>query len=63
MEKLTRIQAIKRFFEGSDGITPLGGRKVETSEFKGLTAADRDELGKLCATALDVELIDALTKN
>lgn len=62
MEKVSRIQAIRGFFEGVDAITPLGGRKVEIGEFRALTAADREELGTLCAAALDVEL-DALPKN
>lgn len=62
MERMSRIQAIRGFFEGVDAITPLGGRKVETGELRALTAADREEIGTLCAKALGVEL-DVVPKN
>jgi hypothetical protein len=50
MEKMTRIKAIKTFFEAD------GGKKVSMTEFKELTDEDKDELGKLACKELGVEL-------
>jgi hypothetical protein len=41
----SNVTLIKKYFE-------LGGRKVEMSEMKALTAEDREELGKLAGEAL-----------
>jgi hypothetical protein len=51
MEKMTRIKAIKTFFEAS------GGRKVGMQEMKKLTDEDKDELGKLACNELGVQLV------
>lgn len=48
-DKVTRMTAIKTFFEND-------GRKVTTAELKALTPDDRTELAELCAKALHVEL-------
>ena len=53
MEKMTRIKAIRTFFEAD------GGRKLAMSELKELTADDRKELGELAAKELGVELVEA----
>lgn len=50
MEVLTKMQAIKTFFESE------GGRKVTMEEMKALTPEDRTELAELAARALRVEL-------
>ena len=44
------VKAIKTFFETD------GGRKVEISEFKALSADEKLELATMCAAALGVEL-------
>lgn len=49
-EKVSKVIAIKRFFELD------GGRKVGLDEFKQLTPEDREELGAPCAAALGLEL-------
>ncbi len=60
MQKITRLVAIKRFFERTDDIAPEGGRKVEVSgELNQLADAEKDELGALCAEALGCELKQA----
>jgi len=46
MEKITKIKAIKEFFEAD------GGRPVTMNEMRELTADDRNELGVLAAKAL-----------
>jgi len=53
MEKMTRIKAIKTFFEAS------GGRKVSMQEMKKLTDEDKDELGKLACNELGAELVSS----
>lgn len=44
------VAAIKAFFEAD------GGRKVSMDEFRVLSVAERDELGKLSAAALGVTI-------
>lgn len=51
VELTTTIVAIKRFFESD------GGRKIEMKELQALSGEERQELGKLAAVELDVELI------
>lgn len=51
MEKLTTIQAIKRFFEAQPH-----GRTVTMDEFKALTKDERTALGMACGAALGVEV-------
>lgn len=51
MEKLTRIQVIKRFFEAD------GGKKLGMQELKALSNEDKDELATLAAKELGVEVI------
>lgn len=53
MEKLTRVAAIKRFFEAE------GGRKVTMSELKNLTNDDKQELGNLAAVELGCEIVES----
>ena len=57
---MNRISAIKTFFETPDTdpdfASRFPARKVEMSEMKNLTAADREELGVLCAEKLGVTL-------
>lgn len=53
------IQCIKTFFERDDELSPGGGREVKTSELMELRKADQagyNEVVKLCAVALGVEL-------
>lgn len=50
-EKMSAVKAIKTYFE-----TPPHARTVAMDELKALNAADRAELGKLCAAALGAEL-------
>lgn len=50
MSTMSRIQAIRMFFEKD------GGRKVEMAEFKALSTGDRKELGELAAEKLGVTL-------
>ena len=52
MEKMTAMKAIKTYFSE-------GTRTVTFDELKALTAADRNELAPLCASALGVELVAA----
>lgn len=54
LQKMTRTQAIQKFFSFGDS-----GRKVETMEFKAFTSQERDELARLCAKELGVEIVDA----
>lgn len=49
MEKINKVQAIKRFFD-----TPE--RPVSRNELMALSADERLELGTLCAAALGCEL-------
>lgn len=58
MEKITRVKAIKRFFEREDSITPNGGRKVEMDELKtvNLSVEARNELATLAAAEMGMEL-------
>lgn len=47
-EKMTDVKAIMTYFgQGNHG------RKVEISEMKALSIADRKELGELCREALE----------
>lgn len=52
-EKVTSVEAIRRYFEGS------GGRKVEFSEFKALGGDGLREMGELCAKELGLTLVRA----
>lgn len=52
MEQMTRISAIRAFFEAD------GGRKVTMDEFKALSGDDRKELGEMAAEKLGVNLKD-----
>ena len=54
-EKISKVIAIKRFFESN------GGRKVGLEEFKQLTPEDRDELGPPAAKELGLELKESTT--
>jgi len=47
-EAMSNVKYIKRYFEAG-----FHGRKVELSELKALSKADREELGPLCAEALE----------
>ena len=47
---MSRVEAIKRFFEAD------GGRKIENREVLDLSKEAREELGQMCATALGAEL-------
>ena len=51
---MNNIEAIKTYFEAD------GGRKVTMTELKELTAADRAELGKLCAEKLGAEIVSPI---
>jgi hypothetical protein len=53
MKKMTRIKAIKTFFEAG------GGRKVSMQEMKKLTDEDKGELGKLACNELGAELVSS----
>ncbi len=59
MEKVTRVVAVKRYFERADAFAPTGGRKIEGKEFIALTPDERQEIASLCATELDVELVNS----
>lgn len=50
METITKVQAIKEFFESD------GGRKVSMTELKELGGAGLNELAPLCAAALGKKL-------
>ncbi len=50
METISKVAAIKRYFELD------GGRQLKMDELKQLTAEDREELAKLAAKELGVEL-------
>lgn len=54
--KVSRTLAIKRFFDQPYQNYPE--KKLGIPEFTALTAADKKELGELCAQALDCELSD-----
>lgn len=47
---MTRVQAIKTFFEAN------GGRKLENREILSLPAAERTEVGQMCADAMGVTI-------
>jgi len=49
-EKMSRIKAIKTFFEKD------GGTKVTMGELKDLSKDDREELARLAAAELGVEI-------
>jgi hypothetical protein len=49
--KLSRVQAIKTFFESD------GGRKMENREIMSLSGEEREEIGNLCGKALGVEIV------
>lgn len=51
MEQMTAIVAIKKFFESD------GGRKIEMKELQALSSEERQQLAKLAAVELNVELI------
>lgn len=53
---MNRIGAVKAYFERKDAQAPEGGRKVDMSELKALSDADREELGTLAAQQLGVSL-------
>lgn len=53
MEKISKIKAIKLFFEAD------GGRKVTMEELKELNNEERREIGRMCADELGVELDNA----
>ena len=53
MEKMTRIKAIKTFFEAD------GGRKVSMQEMKKLTDDDKNELGQLACKELGFEMVSS----
>lgn len=55
-EKMKRLPAIRAYFERQDNIAPTGGKKMPTSEFKGLSQADLKELGEGSAANLGVEI-------
>jgi hypothetical protein len=50
MEKISNVKAIKEFFESD------GGAPVKMPELRELSAAERSELGRLCAEALGKEI-------
>jgi len=50
-KRYSQIQAIKLFFEASEG------KPIELSELRLLTPSDRSELAKLAAQELGVELV------
>ena len=52
MERLTSIQAIRRYFE-SRGVKP-----VTLEELRDLTPEQRERLGEACARMLDVERVE-----
>ena len=54
MEQMTRTKAIKTYFEQD------GGRKIKMDEMTVLSKEERDELGRMCAAELGVEIIDAV---
>lgn len=59
MEKVKKMDAIKRFFEQKDAITPEGGRQITTAELLEFVRTDREgfrKLAELCAARLGVEL-------
>lgn len=60
--EMTRVQAIKTYFERVDNISPEGGRKVEMKEMKDLGGTGLAALGKLCAEELGVTLKTTRTK-
>jgi hypothetical protein len=47
---MTRVQAIKTFFESN------GGRKIENREILNLSAPERTEIGQMCADAMGVQI-------
>ena len=53
---MSRIVAIKTFFQREDKISPQGGRKVSMPELKVLTDEDKAELGAMCCEALGEEM-------
>lgn len=53
MEAMTRIKALKTFFEAD------GGRAVTREELVKLTKEERHELGNLAAKELGVEIVEA----
>lgn len=58
MEKMSGVKAIKTFFERTDQFAPQGGRVIPMSEMQELMKVPgaKQELEKLCAEALGVEL-------
>jgi hypothetical protein len=50
MRKMTRVKALREFFEQD------GGRRLTMEELKDLPKEDREELGNLAAEALGVEI-------
>lgn len=56
METITKVQAIKEFFERDDNLSPGGGRKVSMQELKELGGAGLNELAPLCAATLGKKL-------
>jgi hypothetical protein len=55
-EKMSKVKAIRDFFQREDEIAPEGGRKVNLQELKELSDEDKDELGTLCAEQLGAEI-------
>jgi hypothetical protein len=51
---MTRVQAIKTFFEAN------GGRKVENREVLALSVSERQEIGQMAADALGVAIEEAI---
>ena len=51
-EAMSRVTAIKTFFERQDDIAPSGGRKVTMDELRLLSNDDREELAELAAREL-----------
>lgn len=54
---MTKVQAIKVFFQRADRFAPDGGRPVDMKELQALGKAGMEELAPLCAAALGVEIV------
>jgi len=56
---MTSTQALKKYLERDDAISPGGGKPLKMTELKELSNDERAELGKLAAAALGEEWTEA----
>jgi hypothetical protein len=56
MAKMTPLGALRALMHRQDELAPEGGRQLGLAELQELTKEERDELGRLAATELGVEI-------